>query len=271
MIETNSTENLHAALAKAQGQFKTPTLNRTAKIKNAQGQLLYETHYADLQECFSCVKEALSANGLSFTQTIDFIHEPKEMWVLRLTLRHSSGALVNSVLPLNVNQSPQQLGGALTYFKRYQFSAFFGLAADFDDDGNAAEDKGRIVDGSKKEPKPTTKPQASQPPKTKPPQTQAAKPPVHPDEPPQQFPPDDTEKKPAEPEPNPNDPGEFVILFGNTTTGKKVRQINEADLKSMMKWVDGQLKVTPPVSNMSHLFAFNMAAKGFLKSVGVEV
>lgn len=146
---------LAKALALAQGKFKTPTLNRTAKIKNAQGQLLYETHYADIQECISCIKEPLSENGLSFIQTIDFIHTPKEMWVLRLTLRHSSGELVDSVLPLNVNQSPQQLGGSLTYFKRYQLSAFFGLAADFDDDGNAAEGKGNVVEGKPKEAKPT--------------------------------------------------------------------------------------------------------------------
>jgi hypothetical protein len=132
--------SLAEAFSKAQGQFRTPTLNRNAKIKNAQGVLLYETNYADLQECIDCVKKPLADNGLSFTQTIDFIHTPREMWVLKLTIRHSGGEAIDSVLPL-------------TYFKRYQFTAFFGLAADFDDDGNAAENKGQIVD-AKGGPKP---------------------------------------------------------------------------------------------------------------------
>lgn len=148
---------LSKALALAQGEFKTPILNRTAKVLK-DGRLLYETHYADLQECISCIKEPLSKNGLSFTQAIEFLHSPSHnpthMWVLRLTLRHSSGETIDSALPLNVNQTPQQLGGSLTYFKRYQLSAFFGLAADFDDDGNAAEGKGNVVEGKAKETKP---------------------------------------------------------------------------------------------------------------------
>jgi hypothetical protein len=160
-IPPNSTGKLAEAFAKAQGSFKTPTLNRSAKIKNAQGVSLYETHYADLEECISCIKKPLSENGLSWSQSIDFIHSPKELWVLKLELRHSSGEAINSILPLNINQSPQQLGGSLTYFKRYQLSAFFGLAADFDDDGNAAEDKGNVVDGKAKDKKPTS-PQSPQ-------------------------------------------------------------------------------------------------------------
>lgn len=156
--------DLAEALSKAQGQFRTPTLNRTAKIKNAQGTLLYETHYADLQECIDCIKKPLSDNGLSFVQTIEFIAAPKEMWVLKLVLRHASGEIMNSILPLNVAATPQQLGGSLTYFKRYQLSAFFGLAADFDDDGNAAEGKGNKVEGSEKKPPtpPPDKPKGAQ-------------------------------------------------------------------------------------------------------------
>lgn len=159
-ITNHPVSKLAEAFAKAQGQFRTPTLNRTAKIKNAQGTLLYETHYADLQECIDCIKKPLSDNGLSFVQAVEFVVHPKEMWVLKLILRHGSGELMHSILPLNVAATPQQLGGSLTYFKRYQLSAFFGLAADFDDDGNAAEGKGNKVEGSPKDPKPPTPPPA---------------------------------------------------------------------------------------------------------------
>jgi len=43
-------------------------------------------------------------------------------------------------------------------------SAFFGLAADYDDDGNAAEDKGNKVEGSERKHKPRPAPQIEAPP-----------------------------------------------------------------------------------------------------------
>lgn len=130
-----SQSELAKAFAKAQGQFRTPQLNRTAKVLK-EGRLLYETHYADLQECIDCVKKPLSDNGLSFTQTTQLVGT---QWMLVLDLIHESGESRQSFLPLNVQQTNQQLGGTMTYLKRYQLSAFFGLAADFDDDGNATE------------------------------------------------------------------------------------------------------------------------------------
>jgi len=149
-----SISQLAAAYAKAQGQFRTPSLNRTAVIKNAAGQFLYETHYADIQECIDCIKKPLSDNGLSFTQTTQPLGG---QWFLILELLHASGESKRTLLPLDVNKPPQQLGGLLTYLKRYQISAFFGLAADFDDDGNAAEGKGNVVEGKAKETKPQPK------------------------------------------------------------------------------------------------------------------
>lgn len=144
---------LATAYAKAQGQFRTPTLNRTAVIKNAAAQILYTTDYADIQECIDCIKKPLSDNGLSFTQTTQPIGG---QWYLILELLHASGESKRTLLPIDVNKPPQQLGGLLTYLKRYQISAFFGLAADFDDDGNAAEGKGNVVEGKEKEKKPFT-------------------------------------------------------------------------------------------------------------------
>lgn len=131
-IETLTTDLL-AAFAKAQGQFRQPSLNRTAEVKK-DGKLLYKTHYADLNECIESVRIPLAENGLSFTQTVNAIGNG---WALVLTLRHSSGGSIESVFPINFGGTSQQIGSQLTYLKRYQFSAFFGLAADFDDDANA--------------------------------------------------------------------------------------------------------------------------------------
>lgn len=115
--------------------FKQPTLNRTAEVKK-DGRLLYTTHYADLNECIECVRVPLTEQGLSFTQGTEF----RNGWMLALIVRHSSGESLESVMPIKLDGLTfQQIGSQLTYLKRYQFAAFFGLAADFDDDGNGAE------------------------------------------------------------------------------------------------------------------------------------
>lgn len=116
-------------------------------------------------------------------------------------------------------------------------------------------------------PKNTQKQQAPPAPKAQ----SATKPAPKVDELTQPFPPDETAKPQDEKVIDPKDPGEFVVLFGNKTTGKKIRQIDEATLKEMLKYTEGQLKIVPPVNNMNHLFQFQMDAKKFLKSVGVEV
>ena len=142
----NSENFISEALAKAQGEFRQPDLNRTAEIKK-DGKLLYTTTYADLNQCIECIRQPLSKHGLSFTQTV----EPDgNLWLLILTLRHASGQTLRSYMPLSLNGSPQQIGGQLTYLKRYQISAFFGLAADFDDDGNAGSNTGNTGDFKQK-------------------------------------------------------------------------------------------------------------------------
>lgn len=146
-MQSNSIAKLATAFAKAQGKFRTPTMNRLAKIKNAQGTLLYENPYADLQECIDCVRGPLSENGLSFIQSTQ---ERGGKWFLVLELIHESGETKETILPLNVNQANQQLGGTLTYLKRYQLSAFFGLAADADDDGNATGNNQAEFEGKDK-------------------------------------------------------------------------------------------------------------------------
>lgn len=162
-MRSPSIAKLATAFAKAQGKFRTPTMNRIAKIKNAQGALLYENPYADLQECIDCVKGALSENGLAFFQSTQ---ERGGKWFLVLELIHESGETKETVLPLNVNQANQQLGGTLTYLKRYQLSAFFGLAADADDDGNATGNNNAEFEKKGKKPPQTPPPAAQQKPPT---------------------------------------------------------------------------------------------------------
>ncbi len=144
------TPKLDEAFVKAQGKFRTPTLNRTAKVKNREGQLLYETHYADLQEIIDCIRAPLFENGLAFKQ---YPERSEKEWLLCLEVKHTSGEKDKTYLPLNTQQAPQQFGATLTYLKRYQLGSYMGLAAEYDDDANAtASPQNRVSFEDKKKP-----------------------------------------------------------------------------------------------------------------------
>ena len=74
------------------------------------------------------------ANGLAVVQTTTV--DDGKLW-LYTTLMHESGQYIRSVYPVIAlqNVSPQIMGSALTYAKRYSFSALVGIAGDEDDDG----------------------------------------------------------------------------------------------------------------------------------------
>lgn len=262
------TPKLNEALAKAQGEFIQPEKNKSVEVKK-EGRTLYTTKYADLKNVIESFRQQLSKNGLSFTQKTIL---GSKGWILLLTLRHSSGEYDETGMPINLEGPPQQVGSQLTYLKRYQAAAYFGIAADDDDDANGAT--GNQAEFNDKPNRSTQKPAATtaRPPATKPAAAKPAAKEVHPEDTPQQFPPDETEKAPPkEPEFDPKDPGEHIVLFGTTTTGKKIKQLNESTLKEMLIWVDGQLKIVPPPNNMSILFDFKQKARAFLLSVGVSL
>ncbi len=138
--ESTEIKDLAGALAKAQGQFKPIGFNRqNAFIKN---------RYADLDSVISCTREALSANGLSFSQFIKIIGDGQTILVTRL--RHSSGQWCESrtrITPLKAD--PQAFGSNLTYMKRYALMSLLGVTGSddpADDDGERAMEERRQED-----------------------------------------------------------------------------------------------------------------------------
>lgn len=232
-METEDAGNrnpLFEALAKAQGEFRKPTLNRTAQVKK-DGRLLYETHYADLEECIDCIKAPLAKHGLAFVQKVDL---KDGQWVLVLKLVHSSAYFIESFFPLNFNQAPQQVGGNLTYFKRYQLAAFFGLAADFDDDGNATATDGdqfQFSPKQKQRPPTTTASNVQAPP--------AAKPPFV-------------------------DPGKYVCLIGKKFKGKKIEEIDRNELGQYLEWLRSESEKSGKKSLQGDVLDFVTKAENYL-------
>jgi hypothetical protein len=124
-MQSEQTNELAAALAKAQGQMKPVPFDRTNPH--------YKNKYASLSAFVEAIRKALADNGIAYTQTT----QTKDgAFVLVTTLRHSSGQWVSSEWPLVVAR-PQEMGASLTYARRYCLSAICGVAADDDDDAES--------------------------------------------------------------------------------------------------------------------------------------
>lgn len=124
------------ALAKAQGAIENPKRDREVTVSTKTGGS-YKFSYATLGAVQDAIRKPLSENGISYTHTLI---ERGARYRLVTRLMHSSGQWIESETPLFVTeQSNQAFGSALTYMKRYALCAMVGVAADEDDDGNAAD------------------------------------------------------------------------------------------------------------------------------------
>jgi hypothetical protein len=157
-------DKLAAALAKAQSAITCPDRNREVEVKTNKG-YTYTFKYTTLDHIIEHVRKPLTENGLWFTQILEG-DQGKYRLVTRLM--HSSGQYVESHTPLLVeNPGNQQFGSALTYMRRYSLTAMLGLAADEDDDANAA-DGNQMSDTAKPKPKRQSKPKPQGKPKPAP-------------------------------------------------------------------------------------------------------
>jgi hypothetical protein len=126
---TQATGSLAQALAAF--QLELPRLGKSSTADAGT----YKYRYADLAEVSTLVLPLLAKQGLSFSSkpTID----ESGRFVLAYVLRHTSGDEDSGSYPLPT-ASPQQVGSAITYARRYVLCAVTGIAPDEDDDGQAA-------------------------------------------------------------------------------------------------------------------------------------
>ena len=125
--------------------------------------------FASLADVLSAIATPLSDAGLAVTQT--FI--PTESGtLLRTTLRHIGGEVVDSDVPLitvNGRNALHDWGGAVTYMRRFSLLAALNLAAGIeDDDGDSADSapapaKKAAPAAAKPSPKPATPTQKAAP------------------------------------------------------------------------------------------------------------
>lgn len=128
MLKSDSTKELWGALAKFRVQVKQP--QKTAKNP------YFNKNYVTLEGVMQAIDAALPGTGLAYCQ----LAENGDNGISVSTLiTHSSGEwmLVGPLTLSPTKRDPQGQGSALTYAKRYQLAAVFGISSDVDDDGNA--------------------------------------------------------------------------------------------------------------------------------------
>jgi hypothetical protein len=131
MERSESIKELAIALSKAQGSF-----NHAKKDTNNP---FFKSQYADLASVIDAAKHQLFDNGLSVIQIVDSL-ESGDINLITMLL-HSSGEYISGNYPIRpLKSDPQSIGSAITYARRYSFSAITGIASD-DDDGNAASNQ----------------------------------------------------------------------------------------------------------------------------------
>lgn len=117
-------EKLVTALSKAQSEMR--------EVKKDSKNTYFKADYGDLTSVWRACKTALFDNGLSVIQTMD--HKEEEI-ILVTTLAHTSGQWMRSYLPLAITKrSPQEVGSAITYARRYALAAIVCICPEGDDD-----------------------------------------------------------------------------------------------------------------------------------------
>lgn len=128
MITSTTTGAIAAALAKAQADMGNAHKDRQNPA--------FRSTYATLAAVREAVTGPLSANGIAVVQAPSL---DGEIVSVETRLLHTSGEWLACVAGAKPTKGdPQGIGSAISYLRRYGLMAMVGIAADDDDDGNAA-------------------------------------------------------------------------------------------------------------------------------------
>jgi ERF superfamily len=149
---SESIGTIAAALAKAQAELTNPEKSLVATIRSPFPRESERTfRYAPLSSGLDIVRKSLGRHEIATFQTTTI---DKDSGLVRLTtvLAHSSGEWVSSewpVCPITDTASPQRMGAALTYARRYALFTLVGIAGEDDLD---APDLGAIPKAAVEQP-----------------------------------------------------------------------------------------------------------------------
>ena len=137
------TPRLNKALSQLQGELPPIKKTKTAEIKyqdKAGGWNSHKYSYADLGDVVADIGPLLAKHGLAFHCAPTINPADRREMLLLWSLLHESGEEKSGEWPLGpVNQKPQSLGSAITYGRRYCFTAATNIVLEDDDDGQRAQ------------------------------------------------------------------------------------------------------------------------------------
>jgi ERF superfamily len=119
------TPRLNAALAHVQAELPKITKSEKADIPGKEGKRGFDYKYAGLDAISEAALPLLGKNGLAFTAWPTLIDGK---FVLLYELLHESGEQKGGIFPLAASGKPQELGGLITYYRRYALCAVTGIA-----------------------------------------------------------------------------------------------------------------------------------------------
>lgn len=119
-------------LAKALNAFQAELVTVGKSASNP----FFKSKYAPLDEIMKRAQPVLTKHGLSIMQLPSSLEGQPALTTIVL---HTSGELLQATTPLLLaKDDPQGLGSAITYMRRYAYTAALGIVIDEDDDGNRA-------------------------------------------------------------------------------------------------------------------------------------
>jgi hypothetical protein len=138
--------SLAAAYVKAQAEMPSIDKGKTARVDTKSGGS-YSYSYADLADALDAIRPILAKHGLAVVQ--DPVSRQRSIDVFT-TLLHESGECMSfGPLTFPTGDTPQAVGSAITYARRYALLAALGLATE-DDDGQTARTTPSTPAGSTK-------------------------------------------------------------------------------------------------------------------------
>lgn len=134
MQRSDTIADLAAALVKARAKFKPLKKGHTANVQSSKGS--YKYTYSTLDDLYEATDAALCEFGLMPMHNIETSRDGVGVSTLIL---HTSGQFIQTdPVWLPGGSTPQSIGSACTYARRYSLQAALGIAAEEDDDGQRA-------------------------------------------------------------------------------------------------------------------------------------
>ncbi|NUI83614.1 ERF family protein [Staphylococcus borealis] len=142
MNKSESITELNKALANFHKELKQP-------MKDANNPF-FKSKYVPLENVVEAIDDVAPKFGLTYSQYPVTTDDGKVG--ISTVLLHESGEFIEypPATTKPDKNTPQGVGSALTYMRRYSLSAVFGITSDQDDDGNEASGNAKVKQTSNK-------------------------------------------------------------------------------------------------------------------------